>query len=158
MSLRSLFLKHPYHILPPRSQTSRLLLISGQGLLFYHWRKGSQFELIGHFPQNEDGWQFFEEELDRQVADTSPIFVMVDLVEEELRSESIPPIYGEDRRLVLQRRMERLFHDTPYRRAAHKGRGDGNKERILFSALINPDAVSQWMQRLMERQAPVAGI
>jgi type II secretory ATPase GspE/PulE/Tfp pilus assembly ATPase PilB-like protein len=158
MSFLSLFFKHPYNIKPARKQESRLLLISGKGLLFYYWREGKRFELQGHFPHNKDGWQFFEDELNRQSSDSSPIFVIVDVVEEELRSESIPPIYGEDRRLVLQRRMERLFHNTPYRRAAHKGRGEGNKERILFSALINPDLITPWMQRLQTRKAPVAGI
>lgn len=141
-----------------RRQESRLLVLSGQGLQVYRWLQGSSFEQQGNYSHDAVGWQAFEEELDHQTSDSTPVLVLVDVVEEELRRESIPPLYGVNRQLVLERRLERLFRTTPYRRAVSQGRGADKQENILYSGLVNPELVAPWMQRLQSRQVPVCGI
>ncbi|MGH8597766.1 MAG: hypothetical protein ACREXT_14010, partial [Gammaproteobacteria bacterium] len=109
-------------------------------------------------PAGEAGWATFGRHL--QDAPDIPTRVVVDIVEEEYRQDTIPHVRGADRRAVLGRKYSRLFRGTPYTLALAQGRErDGRRDdRVLLTALTKPENVAPWIQELIDHQTPVTGI
>ena len=135
----------------------RVLFLSTHKAAIYHWQKGrlgSSFL----FDVNEEGLQNFERYL-REYSNT-PVYILVDMFEEEYRRETIPHVFGPDRKAVLERRKTRLFRDTPYFYSEVQGREQTGRrdDRIFLSAITNPDAVRIWVDLLDKYKIPMAGI
>lgn len=150
--IADLFLTRLY---PKRQADSRLLLISREGLTAYHW-SGGRFTKLDRFNQDSEGygryWAFMA-----TTPANYPVYVLVDVIEEEMKGEVIPRLRRGERQGVLQHRLERLFAGTPYRRAVSQGSGPEG-EQILFSGLVNPGQVTPWLERLEKLQVSLAGI
>ncbi len=89
-----------------------------------------------------------------------PTYLLVDLIEEDFRQESVPHLTGKARSALLWRKFEQFFRNTPFHQATllkrqKTGRRDDD---ILFSALTNPQLVRPWLDILLARQIPLAGI
>ncbi len=134
----------------------RLLLISDQQAIVYDWEQGV-FRELGRFPQESPAIDAFVTTVDQQ-RQGMPLHVLVDIIEEELRREVVPRLWGRNRSQVIQRRQERIFHGTPYHRCVSQGRDREGRERLLYSGLTNPDLVAPWMRALVANGIPVAGI
>jgi len=89
-----------------------------------------------------------------------PLSIMVDLIEEEFRHDTLPHTRGRDRVRMLERHGRKMFRGTPFRHSHVIGRNkDGRRDdRILFSALTNPDTLSPLLGLLEETGVPLAGI
>lgn len=87
-------------------------------------------------------------------------YLLVDLVEEDFRSESVPHVSGKDRKDIVDRKFEQFYRNTPFRFAQILYREqDGRRDDVtLFSALTNPDLVSPWLDIMLEHEASIAGI
>ncbi|MEQ8496545.1 MAG: hypothetical protein RLW42_20205, partial [Gammaproteobacteria bacterium] len=90
----------------------------------------------------------------------APLCVLIDVVEEEYRQETIPHVTGADRRAVLQRKYARLFRGTPYHAAQFQGRESGERrdDRVLLTAITRPEVLTPWLDLLLEHEVPVVGI
>lgn len=135
----------------------RVLFLSTQKAAIYHWQKGK----LGNsflFDVNEEGQQNFERYL-REYPKT-PVYILVDMFEEEYRRETIPHVFGSDRAAVLKRRKTRLFRDTPYFYSEVHGREESGRrdDRVFLSAITNPDAIKVWISILDKYKIPMAGI
>ena len=135
----------------------RVLFLSTHKAAVYHWQKGK----LGSsylFDANEEGLNNFDRYLKEYPV--TPIYILVDMFEEEYRRETIPHVFGPDRKAVLERRKVRLFRDTPYFYSATQGREQGGRrdDRIFLSAITNPDAVRIWVEILDRHKIPMAGI
>ena len=135
----------------------RVLFLSTHKAAIYHWQKGK----LGSsflFDVNEEGLLNFERYL-REYPGT-PVYILVDMFEEEYRRETIPHVFGPDRAAILERRKTRLFRDTPYFYSAVQGREESGRrdDRIFLSAITNPDAVKIWVDILDKYKVPMAGI
>lgn len=89
-----------------------------------------------------------------------PAFLLVDLIEEDFRQESIPHLIGGSRSALLQRKFEQFYRGTPFRQASllqrqKTGRRDDD---MLFSALTNPALVTPWVNILLAHKIPLSGI
>jgi hypothetical protein len=89
-----------------------------------------------------------------------PTYLLVDLIEEDFRQESIPHLIGGSRRALLQRKFEQFYRGTPFRQATllqrqKTGRRDDD---MLFSALTNPALITPWVNILLAHQVPLVGI
>jgi len=86
--------------------------------------------------------------------------LLMDLIEEEYRNETIPHVSGRDRQALLKRKMKHLFRATPYCTAQLQGREKfGRRDsRVLYSALTNPDAVEFWFSSMVKNKVPITGI
>lgn len=89
-----------------------------------------------------------------------PAYLLVDLIEEDFRQESIPHLIGSSRNALLQRKFEQFYRSTPFRQATllqrqKTGRRDDD---MLFSALTNPALITPWLNILLEEKVPLAGI
>ncbi|MCK9201167.1 MAG: hypothetical protein M0P59_10745 [Gallionella sp.] len=87
-------------------------------------------------------------------------YLLVDLIEEDFRQESIPHLIGGSRNALLQRKFEQFYRGTPFRQATllkrqKTGRRDDD---MLFSALTNPALVTPWLNILLAHKIPLVGI
>src|SRR3990167_6907756 len=89
-----------------------------------------------------------------------PAYLLVDLIEEDFRQETIPHLFGSNRSALLERKFDQFYRGTPFRQATllqrqKTGRRDDD---MLFSALTNPSLIKHWLDILLAQQTPLAGI
>lgn len=89
-----------------------------------------------------------------------PAYLLVDLIEEDFRQESIPHLIGGSRHALLQRKFEQFYHGTPFRQASllQRQKGGRRDDDMLFSALTNPALIIPWVNILLAHQVPLVGI
>ena len=139
------------------SPDTRVLLVGADRAIFYLFEAGE----LAHayiFKADEAGLGSFSRAIGDLVA--APICVLVDIVEEEYRQDTIPHVGGADRKAVLQRKYARLFRGTSYHYALRQGREtEGRKDdRVLLTAITRPEIILPWIDILIEHKVPVAGI
>jgi len=135
----------------------RACFLSADKLAVYHWQNGK----LGSsylFDVSGDGQNYFA----RYLKDTPkiPVYLLVDVLEEEYRQDTIPHVFGADRTALINRKKSRLFRDTPYFYAENQGREEGGRrdDRMLFMGLTNPDLLTPWLNLLDQNKVPLAGI
>ena len=89
-----------------------------------------------------------------------PVSILVDLIEEEFRHDTIPHVRGNDRTRMLERHAAKLYRGTPFRYSQIIGRLREGRcdDKVLFSALTNPDNLQPLLDLLEETATPLAGI
>jgi hypothetical protein len=72
----------------------------------------------------------------------------------------MPHVTGNARRTLIRRRISQIYRDTPFRQGTIQGREKtGRKDdQVLFSALTNPSLVKPWVDALVGKNVPLAGI
>ena len=135
----------------------RVLLLSGNGATLYRFSSGQADEPLT-FGADDIGVGGFAEYLRLTAPD--PVYVMVDIVEEDFRLDTVPHVFGRDRSAVLKNKQTRLFRDSRYAQSVFQGReSDGRKDdRVLFSSIIRPELLEPWLAQLARLKVPVAGI
>ncbi|MEO5351712.1 MAG: GspE/PulE family protein [Magnetococcus sp. XQGC-1] len=133
------------------------MFLSDQWLTVCDWQDG-RFAELGRFQQGDQADQTAFSLLLQREESRLPVYLLVDVIEEELRRERIPKIWGGDRTAVLERRLERIFPGTPLRRAVSQGRDREGGEWILFSGLTRPELVTPWLTAVRQTGQPLAGI
>lgn len=113
------------------------------------------------------GWRLVREFDEAQTAELpacldrdTPLHLLADLVEMEFRFETVALLRGSDRRALHERRLQQSFRNSPYRHALPLGRNPGRRgeEKLLLSAVTNPDLVSPWTAPLRQAHLPLSGI
>ena len=135
----------------------RVFYLSGGQLVAHHW-KGGRFVEQFVFAGDEQGLSQFSRYLES--SDLDPVSLLVDVVEEEFREETVPHVLGGDRKSLLNTRKSRLFRDATYTYANVQGReADGRRDdRVLFSSLIRPDLLAPWLGHIARLKVPLTGI
>ena len=137
--------------------TRRALLVSSDKLAVYHWvnnNLGSSYLFDG----SPEGFEYFGHYLDEVPND--PVYVLLDTAGEEYRLDTIPHVFGADRRAIIERKQDRMFRGTPYLYAEVQGREKAGRrdDNVMFSAVTNPDTIQPWLKILEEHKVPVAGV
>ncbi|HXU94762.1 MAG TPA: hypothetical protein VFP33_14010 [Gallionella sp.] len=135
----------------------RLLLFLSSDRLHAQIMDGGRIAAQYEFPDSPDGHNAFSVLLQSV---TCPAFLLVDLIEEDFRQETVPHLIGSRRRALLQRKFEQFYRTTPFRQATLLQRQQGGRrdDDMLFSALTNPALVMPWLDIIMARRTPLAGI
>jgi len=135
----------------------RVFLAASGRLTVYHWR-GPRLAEPRVFAADDAGLADFSRYLDAEPDVAS--YMLVDFVEEEFREETIPHVFGSDRRALIRNRVNRLFRDSRYSQAILQGREAGGRrdDRVLFTALIRPDMLAPWLAQLTRHGTPLVGI
>src|SRR5918992_798235 len=114
-------------ILSPGSRSNRLskraVCIAVDTVTVYHWDRRHGLTESFAFDANETGLVHFSRYLRESPA--LPTYILVDIVEEEYRQETIPHLRGSDRQAVIKRKQARLFRGTPYCYTSLAGREAG---------------------------------
>jgi hypothetical protein len=119
---------------------------------------GGKLDAVQVFANDENGWSGFNGFL--QSSPGIPVYIMVDVVEEDYRFENLPHSFGRDRREMVSRKLRQLYRNNPYCRAWLQGRGTDKRrdDRYLFAALTNPDLIAGWLNVIEAQHAPLAGV
>ena len=161
----------------------RAVYVTGDKVAVYHWRNGALTDSlvfdIGGERQSAFEWQ--EEggvaenftvgsgasetalgEFDHylKTVPNTPVYMLVDVVEEEYRQDTMPHVIGADRRALIERKLTRLIRGTPYHHAVVQGREtEGRRDdRVLLTALTNPDLLAPLIDLFGRNKVPLAGI
>jgi len=101
-------------------------------------------------------------EFDHHVArmELLPTYFFVDLGDEDFRLDTIPHVGAGDRAALLARKLSQIFRNTPYRQAQLQGREvEGRRDdRVLYTAVTNPETLRPWIEVLDRLQVPLEGI
>lgn len=137
--------------------SKRVLYLTSGWLSVYHWRERELVDARA-FAYDDAGLIEFSQYLADEPA--VPVYFLVDIVEEEFREETIPHVFGSDRRALIRTKQQRLFRDAHYAHAILQGReSEGRRDdRVLFTALIRPDLLSPWLAQITRHRVPLAGI
>jgi len=92
------------------------------------------------------------------LGDGAPVQVLLDVVEEEYRLESLPPAGRRDRQALLERRLAAAFDGTPWRLALPLKRDAAPGSRALLCALTAPHRIRPWLNALAAARLPLAGL
>ena len=135
----------------------RALFVGAEKVSVYHWEKGE----LGSsylFDVDDVGRENFERYL--KESDNTPITIIVDVIEEEFRQDTIPHVFGSDRAALIERKQGRLFRDAEYVYVESQGREEeGRKDdKVLFIALTNNEIVRPWVELLDKYKVPLKGI
>ncbi len=134
-----------------------MLLIGGDRAILYLF-DGARLAQAYIFAADDNGYALFDRCL-KEIGQ-APLCVLVDVVEEEYRQDTIPHVGAVDRRAVLARKYARLFRGTAYHHALAQGREtEGRKDdRVLLTAITRAEVLTPWLTPLIEHKVPVAGI
>jgi len=119
---------------------------------------GGKLIAVQVFSNDQIGWSGFSGFL--QGSPGIPVHIMVDVVEEDYRFESLPHSMGRDRKEMVSRKLRQLYRNNPYCRAWLQGRETDKRrdDRYLFAAFTNPDLIAGWLNVIEAQQAPLAGV
>ena len=120
--------------------------------------RGKRIEMRREFAVSGAGVAEFERYLGGLEA--IPAHIFTDLAEEDFRLDTIPHVGGRDRDAIMGRKLAQMFRSTPFRHAAVQGREpDGRRDdRVVYTAITNPDVLRPWVDALEKREVPRAGI
>ncbi|HEU0219535.1 MAG TPA: hypothetical protein VFQ98_01855 [Gallionella sp.] len=135
----------------------KLLLFLNAGHLHAQIMAHGKIVTQHEFSDSPDGQENFAEFLK---AARYPAYLLVDVIEEDFRQETVPHMSGSSRTALLQRKFEQFYHGTLFHQATllqrqKTGRRDDD---MLFSALTNPSLIKPWLDIMLAQQIPLAGI
>lgn len=114
--------------------------------------------LLKTFQNDEQGIADFESYLlsDKNI----PICCLIDTLQEEFHSITIPHVLGKDRKHLLTNRKKRLFDRVDYTHAVIQGRESSGRgdDKVLFAALSNLELLQPWLNLILSHKIPVTGI
>ncbi|MEL7187484.1 MAG: hypothetical protein AAFN50_13790 [Pseudomonadota bacterium] len=113
---------------------------------------------VAEFADDDAGIRAFDEYL----AKTSgvPSALLVDVIEEEFKLQSIPKLGMRDRAALIERRCASIYRRTPYRSSLFQGRSadDPSEFAVVHSAIVNHELVDPWLQALLRHCTPISGV
>ena len=135
----------------------RVIYITASEANIYLWKEAC-LQGPEEFRLDQDGLKSFSSRLSD--SEEMLTYLIVDVVEEEFRNETVPHLFGRERKEFINRRLDQYYRATPYRGSLIQGREEAGRrdDRILFTALTNPDVVNPWVECLLEHKVPIAGI
>ena len=137
----------------------RLLFLTKNRLTAFPWAKGCVSGPPQRFTHDDEGRAAFSKYIGHDPR--IPVHLMVDLVEEEFRNETMPHVLGPDRSALIERRLSRAFPSTPYRYLDIQGREKKKGRRDDITVLIGitePDIITPWLDILRKMKVSLAGI
>ena len=137
--------------------SARVILISSSHAAVYVWQ-GKHLHGPMEFAANDAGYAALAEHLAQDAGRVTDL--LVDVIEEEFRTERVPHVAGRDQTALLKRRAEQAFRVTPYRMAYIQNKlVDGKREdEALLSAITNNDLLVPWVKSLLGSKVPLHGI
>lgn len=135
----------------------RLLLFLSSDRLHAQFMDGGRIAAQHEFSDSPDGHDAFAALLQPV---NCPAYLLVDLIEEDFRQESVPHLIGGRRSALLQRKFEQFYRSTPFCQASllQRQKGGRRDDDMLFSALTNPALIMPWLDIMLAQRIPLAGI
>lgn len=139
------------------NQNKLVLCATASHLLAGHWRAG-KLQGSQKFANDVAGHQAFADFLQQYPA--TPVYLMVDAVEEDYRLESLPHTSGSAKQELVTRKLNQHYRGQIYR-TAHFINRDKDKRKddnFLFVALSNDDFMQDWVKIIQAAEAQLVGV
>lgn len=135
----------------------QLFYFYGYRLKAIRWSHG-HMPVTETFEPNEEGFAAFKEYIESYQDLTT--LMLVDIIEEEFHSDTMPRVFGKDRKILSERIQDKYFRETKYRTLLSQGRQKtGRKdERVLVGALTNSELITPWLNAFIENRVSLLGI
>jgi len=133
-----------------------LFFLSSDNFHAHVWKNGKLAQGY-YFSNSAEGLERFSDFL-RSHQD--PAYILVDLIEEDFRQETVPHLTGSSHQALVQRKFDQYYRSTPFRLSRLQQRQtEGRRDdELLFSALTNPGRITAWLDLLLLHKTPIAGI
>jgi hypothetical protein len=136
----------------------RLFYFTGYRLSVLHW-KGKQLLGTSSFEPTETGLEKFRAYLSNTEKISSKF--LVDVIEEDFRSEKIPHVGARDRRAVISRLLDRFYRSSKqycYSTVIGREKSGRKDDIVLLGAMTNPHLIEPWLGIIDECEVPLSGI
>ena len=89
-----------------------------------------------------------------------PVYMLVDMVDEELKMDTMPYVFGRDRKQLLERKLLTGFNNTAFRYGlVQERRTDGRKDlNILMAGLPTQDNLLPWIKFFQKHNVLLIGL
>ncbi|HLP97728.1 MAG TPA: hypothetical protein VK149_04720 [Sideroxyarcus sp.] len=133
-----------------------LLFLSADSFHACTW-SGGTISAVNSFANDADGREGVAQFLEKN---RHPAYLLIDVIEEDFRLETVPHLIGPSRKALLERKFEQFYRTTPFRQATllHRQTDGRRDDEMLFSALTNPARISPWLDTLHAHRIPLIGI
>jgi len=139
-----------------------LVSLTARSARFALFERGALSQMVA-YENGETAWNAFGALL-QKYSDT-PVYLMLDTVEEEYRTEVLPHVRGSARREMLKRKLGQLLRTAPYRatwlqglQGREQGGGKRQDDIYLFLALNSGELLRPYIDHIQRLRAPLAGI
>jgi len=136
----------------------RLFYFTGYRLSVLHW-KGHALIGSSSFEPTDEGLEKFRSYL--QQTENIPGKFLVDVIEEDFRSETIPHVRGRDRKAVVNRLLDRYYRSSQeysYSEIIGRTKKGRKDDIVLLGAMTNPLLIRPWLTIIEECEVPLSGI
>ena len=140
------------------TNTKKLILCANNNRLTAGVWRGNQLISFIVFSDAEQDHEVFSEYLAQNL--NTPVYLIVDAVEEDYKLESLPHTTGRARDEIIARKLNQFNRNSVFR-AAHFIKRSTDKRRddnFLFVALSNPEWLQAWINVIQANQFPLVGI
>ena len=133
-----------------------LFFLSTDSFHAHVWKNGALAEPY-YFSNSLEGLERFAEFLNTH---RYPAYLLVDMIEEDFRQETVPHLTGSNHQALVQRKFDQYYRSTPFRLSMLQQRQtEGRRDdELLFSALTNPTRITAWLELLLQYKMPIVGI
>ncbi len=113
---------------------------------------------IAEFADDDASLRRFDDYVSRNPSAASAM--LIDVIEEEFKLQSIPKLTWRDRKNLIERRCAGVFRRTPYRASLFQGKSDSETGQftVVHSAIVNHELVDPWLRVLLRHCTPICGV
>lgn len=106
----------------------------------------------------QDSQQRFDELLDARA--DYPVIIVNDVIEESFRNETVVHVGVNDRKAMLDRKLNYSFRNTTFRTARITGRESSGRrdDTVMLSALTKPELLNPWVDHLLKKNIAVQSV
>ncbi len=140
-----------------QQKNTQLMIINNHELQLFVW-ENKNLKFVAEFDGSQQSLEAF-----KQVQNTYKHFISVfitNILEESFRSETVAPVSGADKKVLLERKLNYAFRKTPYRTASTVDKEkDGRRDhKVLLSGLTKPELLTPWIKILLANRTPIQSI
>ncbi len=139
------------------SQNKLVLCATSHNLLAGLWHAG-KLQSSQAFSNDDAGHDAFTEFLHQHPG--TPVYLMVDAVEEDYRLESVPHTTGAAKRELIERKLNQFYRGLEYRTAHFINRDKDKRkdDKFLYVALNNDDFLQDWVAIIQSVETQLVGV
>ncbi len=134
-----------------------ILLATPRQIGVLDWRPG-RLRWLGEHPATGTGLAAFAAVIARHAH--LPATVLVDSVDEDYRTESLPHVQGPARAALVMRKLRQAFRNAQFAGAWRQARDTAGRrdDRYLFAALTDHEWLVPWLSVLQRERVPLVGV
>lgn len=138
--------------------STKLVLYFTAGEHVLYRMAGGVLEPAGRFSADDAGLDEFRASLRARTG--ALVYIAADLAGEDFHEDSIPYLRGNDRQMVVQRRLAQRYRDTRLAAGLSLGHASDERrsERLLLASFTNTQQFTPWLDAVAEAGARLSGV